>query len=147
MIPNFAPNGLLPPGIHWASWSEFTARYATNSHRQRLLFGLERARSALRLAKCAKLYINGSFVTAKEFPSDYDGCWDSTGVVGALLDPVLLDFTNDRAAQKAKYFGELFLCRDIARLKPHRIFLEFFQHDKTTDEPKGIVGLDLTGGP
>jgi len=90
--------------------------------------------------------VNGSFITAKEFPNDYDGCWDSTGVIGALVDPVLLDFSNDRAAQKAKYFGELFLCRDIAQpAAPHRIFLEFFQHDRDTDEPKGIVGFDLKG--
>jgi hypothetical protein len=144
MIPPFTSAGLLPPGIHWATWPELIARYGINAHRQRLLNGLERACAALRVASCATLYIDGSFVTAKEYPSDYDGCWDSTGVVASRLDPTLLDFSNDRAAQKAKYLGELFLCRAVAQAAaPHRIFLEFFQHDKNTDELKGIVGLNL----
>ena len=48
------------------------------------------------------MYLDGSFVTAKEFPSDFDGCWDPDGVDGAKLDPVLLVYDNLRAAQKAK---------------------------------------------
>lgn len=98
-------------------------------------------------ASLAALYINGSFVTAKEYPSDYDGCWETTGVIGALLDPVLRDFTNGRAAQKAKFLGEPFSCRAIAQAKPQRVFLDFFQRDKQTDDPKGIVGLDLATVP
>ncbi|MCB1103424.1 MAG: hypothetical protein H7A44_08675 [Opitutaceae bacterium] len=144
MIPTFTPAGLLPPGIHWAKWDELVARYGINPHRARLLSGLERACDALRTAGCHTLYLDGSFVTAKVYPSDYDGCWDTAGVNSARLDPVLLDFKNDRAAQKAKYLGELFLCQAVAKLgPPQRVFLDFFQHDKNTDELKGIVGLNL----
>jgi hypothetical protein len=89
MIPPFASSGLLPPGIHWASWPDFVARYGLNTHRQRLLGGLDRARVALREAGCTKLYIDGSFVSEKEYPADYDGCWDTTGVVATRLDPML----------------------------------------------------------
>jgi len=58
------------------------------------------------------------------------------------LDPILLDFTNRRAAQEAKYGGELF--PSLQRADPAgNTFLEFFQIDKRTGEAKGIVALDL----
>lgn len=59
-----------------------------------------------------------------------------------MLDPVLLTFANGRAEQKAKYGGEMFVADAIAAL-PGRRFLEFFQTDKDTGLPKGIIGIDL----
>jgi hypothetical protein len=143
MIPDFTPLGCLPAGIHAATWAEVLQRFAVNSHRRRLLFGFERACIALKLAGCTKVFLDGSFVTEKEYPHDYDACWDTVGVAPTLLDPVLLDFRNDRAAQKTKFLGELFPATDIADRKSRRLFLDFFQHDKDTDDPKGIVRLDL----
>jgi len=87
------------------------------------------------------VYINGSFVTAKEVPGDFDACWDPTGVEVSLLDPVLLDFSNKRAAQKAKYGGELFLSSGWAAAG--KVFFDFFQIDKESGEAKGIVAIDL----
>ncbi|MDO8689837.1 MAG: hypothetical protein Q7R39_07470 [Dehalococcoidia bacterium] len=83
-------------------------------------------------------------MTAKELPADFAGCWDAAGVDPQSLAPVLLDFRNRRAAQKAKYGGELFPADLDA--DPHgRRFFEFFQTDRDTGEPKGIVALDLGG--
>lgn len=88
------------------------------------------------------MYVDGSFVTVKEAPGDFDGCWDPLDVDGKQLDPVLLDFTNKRVAQKAKYGGELF--PSLALADPAgNTFLEFFQIDKATGEAKGIVAIDL----
>ena len=64
----------------------------------------------------------------------------------SLLDPVLLTFDNQRAAQKAKYGGELFLADAMADPAGTR-FLGFFQRDKNTGLPKGIIALDLGGLP
>ncbi len=61
-----------------------------------------------------------------------------------LLDPVLLDFTNLRAAQKAKYQGELFVAHAPAD-PSGTLFLEFFQRDKYTHAPKGILAIDPGG--
>ena len=58
------------------------------------------------------------------------------------LDPVFLDFSNLRAAQKARFQGEFFPA-DIPEGLSGRMFLEFFQRDKETGEPKGIVALDM----
>ena len=147
MIPPFDPvTGNLPPGIHVADWAEFTARFDTTPHRLRLLAGLKAALDALRIAGCHRAYIDGSFVTAKQVPGDFDGCWDVHGVDPLLLDPVLLSFANRRAAQKAKYGGELFLAHAMADPAGTR-FLAFFQRDKQTGQPKGIVAIDIGNLP
>lgn len=118
--------------------------FGTNRLREKLLDGLYRAAQALKTAGCQTLYVDGSFVTIKDLPDDFDGCWDPVGVIAAKLDPVLLDFSNGRLAQKVKYNGELFISSLRAELQPpHRTFLDFFQCDKQTGMPKGIIALDL----
>jgi hypothetical protein len=109
-----------------------------------LLAGLKAGLDALRRAGCRTVYVDGSFVTAKESPGDFDACWDARGVRAALLDPVLLTFENRRAAQKAKYRGEFFPAHFPAHVSGIT-YLEFFQIDKQTGEPKGIVALNLDG--
>ncbi|MFN0109011.1 MAG: DUF6932 family protein [Blastocatellia bacterium] len=142
MLFTFDQNGNLPAGIHWASWKEFEKRFGTNSRRKQLLKGLKQAITSLQKAGCRAVFVDGSFVTSKELPGDFDACWSVEGVDPDLLDLVLLDFSNGRAAQKAKFGGELFPAEWIADAsgKP---FLEFFQTDKNTGKPKGIVGLRL----
>src|SRR4051812_33997253 len=103
MIPAFDDRGLLPPGIHWAQWPEVQKRYGTNPHRERLLTGLAKGCKLLKTALCTTLYLDGSFVSEKEFPNDYDACWEVAGVNLAALDPVFSDFKNLRAAQKARF--------------------------------------------
>lgn len=41
-------------------------------------------------------------------PGDFDACWDTDGVDLDVLDPVLLDLSNHRAAQRQRFGGELF---------------------------------------
>ena len=143
MIPSLDPiTGNLPAGIHHATWQELIRAFGGTAHRRRLLGGLRQAARSLRSAGCQTLYLDGSFVASKEVPSDYDGCWDAVGVNVTLLDGVLLDFTNGRLRQKAKYGGELFVAGWIES-GSGRTFLEFFQTDKSTGAPKGIVALDL----
>ena len=60
------------------------------------------------------------------------------------VDPILLTFADGRAAQKAKYGGELFPASAIAGFE-EGVFLDFFQTDKDTGARKGIVALDLGG--
>jgi len=137
---------LLPSGIHWASLAEVETRFAINSHRLKLMAGFKRGIAALTAAGCQTLYLDGSFVTEKELPSDYDACWDIMGVDSRKLDPVFLDFSNKRAAQKAKYLGEFFPSHLYANATPpFRAFVDFFQIDKQTGDPKGIIGLVLKG--
>jgi hypothetical protein len=146
-IPDLDPStGNLPPGIHVATWDEFAATFGGNPERRRLLVGLLAALQSLKAAGCRRVYVDGSFVSAKPIPGDFDGCWEAAGVQASLLDPTLLDFQSRRAAQKAKYGGELFIASAPAS-PAGTVFLDFFQRDKATGDPKGIVAIDLGGLP
>ncbi len=147
MIPPFDDDtGNLPPGQHLASWTDVATRFGWNKRRRTLLEGLLRACQNLKSTGARRVWVDGSFVTDKENPSDYDGCWDRTEMREAQkLDPVLQDMTNKRAAQKAKYFGELFQVRAIADALG-RPFVDFFQCDRDGN-PKGIVIIDLETVP
>jgi len=138
----FSSDGNLKPGIHNMSWDIFLRLFGTNIHRLSLLSGLKAAILSLKQAGCQTIYVDGSYVTLKEFPEDYDACWDVDGVNGSHIDPILLKFDDGRRAMKIKYKGDLF----PAQLKEggsNQIFLDFFQCDKDTGNPKGIVKLDL----
>jgi hypothetical protein len=146
LIPAFDAEGNLPPGIHPASWDEIVIRYAINSRRRRLADGLLDALRSLKHAGCRTAYLDGSFVTAKELPGDFDACWEIAGVNASRLDRALLDFNNRRAAQKARYGGELFPAETAAE-PAGTSFLDYFQRDRDTGQPKGIIAIDLGALP
>jgi hypothetical protein len=136
--------GYLPPGVHYALWDEVALRFSINGHRTRLLGGLLAALQNLAGAGCRSVLLDGSFVTRKDLPEDYDGAWDPSGVDPYRLDPVLLDFTNARAAMKSKYLGELFPA--TATAAPGVLFRDFFMKDRS-GVPKGVVNIDLWSLP
>jgi hypothetical protein len=88
--------------------------------------------------------LDGSFVSEKDLPDDYDGAWDTRFVDPDLVDPVLLDFSNSRAAMKTKYFGELFPA--TAKAAPGVLYRDFFMKDRS-GVPKGVVQIDLGSLP
>jgi hypothetical protein len=145
MLPPFDSEGNLPPGIHEASWAELEVAFATNAHRRRLLAGFKAVAMNLAECGCERVYLDGSFVTSEPVPADFDGAWELSGVdLRKLLssEPLLFDFTNRRAAQKAKYLGEMFPA-DVREASSGRTFIDFFQQDKTTGLSKGIVAIQL----
>lgn len=145
MIP--APDldtGYLPLGIHDAVWGDVAGRFAGNSHRVQLTNGLLAACRNLAAAGCRRLLLNGSFVSAKTLPGDYDAAWETAGVAPNLLDPVLLDFSNRRAAMRAKYLGDLFSASALAA--PGVLYRDFFRTDRSGVE-KGILSIDLESLP
>jgi len=108
------------------------------------MVGLREALSCLDAAGCRTVFIDGSFVTAKQAPGDFDLCWDAAGVSADLLDPVLLDFSRGRRAQKERFGGELFPA-DAAAEPAGTRFLDYFQRDRETGQSKGIVKIELGG--
>ncbi len=144
-IPDFTKEGLLPPGIHWATWDEILERFGINALRRQLLDGFKGALDCLKMAGCHIVYLDGSFVTIKKYPNDYDGCWEPSGVDGRtlqILEPCLLDLSNGRKAQKMKFLGELFPNVEMS-YPPGKKYLEFFQTDRETGIIKGIIGIQL----
>ena len=145
MIPHFLPSGNLPAGVHDATWQEAFQRFGTNPRRRALPDGLLHALQNLSHAGCRKVYRNGSFVTDKAHPGDFDVAWENYGVNLALLNPVLLDFSNARRAQKQTFGGELFPA-DAAADEHGRTFTQYFQIDRE-GRPKGIIAIDLRSLP
>ena len=96
---------------------------------------------ALRDAGCGRAWINGSFVTEKEDPNDFDVCWEPAGVDPNLLDPALLDVLPPRVAQHVKYGGDIL--PNVVEGQSGSLFVDFFQVDRATGDAKGIVELDL----
>lgn len=143
MIPEFDENGNLPPGVHWCEWEEFKERFGTNSTRRRMIDGLELALAQLKAANCRTIYINGSFVTSKPKPGDFDACWEPEDVDYDYLRKNAPKLVNnlDRSAQKSQYKGEIFrsdqLVGDYGLTS-----LDFFLRDRELN-PKGIIAIDL----
>ena len=146
MIPDFVDIGgpwrVLPPGVHDATLKEVEARFATTDGRKRIFSGFRSGVTALHKAGCQKVYLDGSFVTEKPFPGDFDACWDPIGVDATKLDSVFLDFSDGRRNQKKRFCGEFFPARELAN-GTHR-FLDFFQTDRHTGKVKGIIRIYLS---
>lgn len=143
MIPEFDENGNLPPGVHFCEWEEFVDRFGYNDTRTRLINGLQMAIEQLQAAGCRTIYLNGSFVTIKPDPLDFDACYDRETVDVDYLRvyaPRLVNF-YDRAAQKAKYGGEIFPSDQPVGDYGENSF-DFFQRDRDKNK-KGIIAIDL----
>lgn len=139
-IPPFVPTtGRLPPGEHGATWEEIVDRFGWNLRRRQLLDGLGDALTLLAAAGCSRVWINGSFVTTKEEPGDFDVVWDPAGVDLDQLDDVLTDFSDGRRAQKQRFGGELL--PNVVEQASGLEFAEFFQNERDSGR-KGIVVID-----
>lgn len=73
-LPKPLSNGYLPPGIHTATLDEITQRFGSSTSRRQAL--ADRLRELLHVVRATgqirRVFIWGSFVTAKPFPRDLD---------------------------------------------------------------------------
>lgn len=141
-IPNFRPDGYLPEGMFLSSEAEVTFRFGTsNRQRRRLVLRVRRWIELSRQIRAPRLFIDGSFVTAKAEPNDVDA---------VVLLPS--DFENQIAANSdaATEFEEMLLTR-----RPEEIFaaedetdwnewVKFFSRTRESDDRrKGLVEIEL----
>ena len=140
MIPDFGPDGLLPHGRHEADdWGEVSRVFGFTQKRQQLLVGLLACLRNLRAAGCVTAFLDGSFVTSKPEPGDFDLAYDPAGVNVGLLDPVITMVQPPRTAQKIKYGGDI-LPDSFNGMTG--VFVAFFQRTRDGGR-KGIVAIDL----
>jgi hypothetical protein len=128
-MPPFDERGYLPPGIYEIVWTALMERFATNPQRQRIATGLAAALRKLAIAGCTRVIIGGSFISAKEYPNDFDAYYDNFGIDFDLLDSL---FVEDVDSQQEVFGGELF---------PSLGYDRFLQTDKEGN-PRGIVAID-----
>jgi hypothetical protein len=139
----FQDNGHLLPGIHEMEMQVFEDVFGYNSHRMQLIAGFKLGVSHLKICGCKNIYVDGSFVTKKELPEDFDACWDENGVdLNRLKNDfsTIIDFREHRKYQKLKYKGEFFPMRINA--SPYDIYLNFFQKDRN-GLSKGIIKIKI----
>ena len=141
-IPEFRQDGYLPDGLFLASEAEVTFRFGTANRKRRRL--VHRVRQWIKLAReigATRLFIDGSFITAKSEPNDVDA---------VILLP--RDFEDQLAAnsEAAAELEEMLLTR-----RPEEIFaaedetdwndwIEFFSRTREADgRRKGLVEVEL----
>lgn len=147
MIPSLiglanSPYDVLPAGIHFTKLADIKAKFVYNDTRTAQFEGLVKGIFHLQQAGCQTIFLDGSYVSSKEFPGDFDVIWSTNGVAHQSLPSVLSDFSNGRLAQKKEYMGEFF--PDNATGDGVTPLLDFFQTDRYTGRQKGILGIDLT---
>jgi hypothetical protein len=93
VLPELTSDGELPPGVHIADWQEFKSRFGGSSPRRLWLSG--RLQTILELAaaggRLRRVFVWGSFVTAKPAPRDLD-----------ILPIMSEDFEADRMSAPAQ---------------------------------------------
>jgi hypothetical protein len=152
MIPEFGGGSVtsvkvLPPGIHPATMEEIGNRFGGNPIRDRLMNGLRQGLALLEKAGCRVAYVDGSLVTSRANPDDFDVAWDIYGVDHGALDPIFwlpLFLRPPRTAQKRRFGGEFVPAQ--ASPDGKQTYVEFFQKRKEGGV-KGIVMTYLGGAP
>ena len=147
MIPNLVSypsveHLVLPEGIHESTFREVEDTLIFSERRELLFNGLIQGSMALYGAGCSILYLDGSFVTSKVEPGDYDAVWDTQGVNFKILDPVFKENKPPRLSQKDKFLGEYLPTENIEDGRS-TYMVEFFQDIRHFVVKKGILKINL----
>ena len=128
MLPILNKSGLLPTGIHLATWNELVEKFGFNEPRLKLLDGLKKGLNLLWKYECTEVCIDGSFVTNKPYPNDVDVCYDNTHMNWRRFikeQPEFNDLKNGSKIQKEKYQSEFYAYNAF-----EDSILHYFQYDR-----------------
>jgi predicted nucleotidyltransferase len=145
VLPELTGEGELPPGVHLAGWREFQARFCGSSPRRVWLSG--RLRTILELAatngKLRRVFIWGSFVTAKPAPKDLDLLliMDEDFEMDEVAAPAQTVFDSVRA--KLLFEADVFWARASIGREVLDLWLDTYQTSRSFRK-RGIVELELT---
>lgn len=142
MIPEFNNYGNLPKGIHLVTISEFKKRFVNSIKREELFIGIERLMKDLRKFNCKAIYIDGSYVTDNPSPKDIDVLWEDDNIeypFAELMLPILFESNIDiKRAYGFYVYPANYNVTGIGLT-----FLNFFQLDKASGTPKGIIKIKI----
>jgi hypothetical protein len=144
VLPELTAEGELPPGVHAADWQDFQARFGRSSSRRVWLSG--RLRALLDVAatngKLRRVFIWGSFVTAKQAPKDLDILliMDEDFEVDDLAAAAQAVFDSVRA--KLLFESDIFWARASIGRELLDVWLDTYQTSRSFRK-RGIVELEL----
>jgi len=146
MVPVFNNEGVLPEGVYEMSFTEFEERFVFNTRRKEIYAAFLILVKDLKAINCRAVYVDGSYVTAKELPKDIDVCWeDDEEIDWKLLDtkyPIFFDLDPPRKAQQLRYRADVFPA-NIYEGNSGKLFKDFFQQNKETGNLKGITKINI----
>ncbi|MGO9893976.1 MAG: DUF6932 family protein [Bryobacteraceae bacterium] len=144
MLPQLTGEGELPPGVHVAGWQEFHARFGGSSPRRVWL--TSRLRALLELAaasgKLRRVFIWGSFVTAKPSPRDLDILLVMDQEFEADEVAPAAQAVFDSARAKLLFEADVFWARASIGPELLDLWLDTYQTSRSFRK-RGIVELEL----
>ena len=147
-IPALGENGWLPEGHHPAAWEQIADQFGgePNTRRAAVLSGLLRWRDAVRgKGMGGRLILNGSFISAKAEPGNFDAIFVYDGTSASLIAQdksalILLDSAHCKAA----YGGDLWAFSEQAiRDFPQFCRVDGFDREKITLRLKGVLEVNI----
>src|SRR5258708_10175084 len=108
--------------------------------------GLELAISELKTVGCRAVYIDGSFVTKKIYPGDFDLCWDEKEVNYEFMNssyPGLTDFGFKMRNMKKRYGGDIFPMTNYTHSRGTCFFCFFLECKQRGEKRKIKISLIL----
>lgn len=144
MLPDFTVDGVLPAGIHSATFGEFEQRfvyYGRSDRRFRIFDGLrELYRQASRSGIVNRFFVGGSFVTSKPEPNDFDCILALNPLVdGKDLRPLEYNLVSRQKARRI-FGGDVIAVIDGSIDFDKQIL--FFQSNRDI-ERVGIVEIEI----
>jgi len=147
-LPPFRDDGWLPEGHHRTTLEELTVRFGDQmgSRRAVVLLSLLQWRDEARAAGLAGLVIlDGSFISRKEAPGDFDlvFLYDEASEQLLKSDSNARALTDMQACHKAGFRGDIFaLPLSLQRLSPLLGGMDMFDRDRQ-GQTKGVLEVLL----
>ena len=144
VLPELTDDGELPAGIHNSGWQEFVSRFGASSARRLWLSG--RLRTILELAatggQLCRVFIWGSFVTAKPAPKDIDMLLIMSDDFEVDRMPVPAQAIFDSTRAKLLFESDIFWARATIGQDVLDLWLDTYQTSRSFRK-RGIVELEL----
>jgi hypothetical protein len=146
-LPEFSPDGILPPGIHAATLAEIRSKYDNGSEARHQQLGLLSSvvEAARRYRTIKRVLVWGSFVTAKTEPNDLDySAVVSVDHRTATVAPEHGRFFVGSAARRFYGVDVNYLIIMDYPLDYYVEKLDFLCHTRT-GQPCGLIEISLRG--
>lgn len=146
-LPEFREDSWLPEGHYDASWEEVVDRFGDSpgSAREQVTRGLLAWKNEVKAKGVSGwLLLDGSFVSAKEVPSDFDALLvidDEARVI--LENDVEARSLLDYSECKNRGFDLLYYFAATVRDYPDLAGLDLWDRDKETGKLKGVLEVRL----
>jgi hypothetical protein len=143
VLPELTDDGELPAGVHVANWQDFQTRFCRSSPRRVWL--ADRLKTLLQLAgssrELRRVFVWGSFVTAKTTPGDLDVLllMDEGFEADRLAEPAQAVFDSVRA--RLLFQADVFWARVSIGNETINLWLETYQTSRDFRK-RGIVELE-----